>query len=73
VAGGQQLNQPRKRGSIMERCSPVEMRKNLQVVEQFKKNGIDFVAIPVRDAFHKNELIAQGNEVLESLVKSAES
>ena len=56
----------------MERCSPVEMRKNLQVVEQFKKYGIDFAVVPVRDGDHKNELIAQGNEVLEELAKSIE-
>ncbi len=57
----------------MKRCSPVEMRKNLLVVDQFKTFGIDFVAIPVRDRDHKNELIAQGNEVLEGLVKSSEA
>ena len=55
----------------MERCSPVEMRKNLTVVEQFKKYGIDFVAVPVRDQDHKNELIQQGNDVLEEMGKDA--
>lgn len=49
----------------MDRCSPVEMRKNLEVVEQFKRHGIDFVAVPVRDQQHKNELMAQGQQVLE--------
>lgn len=59
--------------TMLERCSPVEMRKNLQVVEQFKKYGIDFAVVPVRDADHKNELIVQGNEVLEEMVKQAEA
>ena len=56
----------------MNRCSPAEMRKNLQVVEQFKKYGIDFVAVPVRDEDHKNELIALGNEVLEEMAAEGE-
>lgn len=55
----------------MDRCSPVEMRKNLVVVEQFKKYGIDFVAVPVRSQDHKNELIALCNEVLEESAKDA--
>ena len=56
----------------MERCSPVEMRKNLKVVEQFKKYGIDFVAVPVRDQDHKNLLIHMGNEALEAIATKAE-
>lgn len=51
----------------MYRCSPVEMRKNLELVEQFKKNAIDFVAVPVRNQDHKNELIKLRYEVLEEL------
>ena len=53
----------------MERCSPVEMRKNLQVVDQFRKAGIDFVAIPVMDDEHKAELIQLGQDVLEEHAK----
>lgn len=52
----------------MEKCSPVEMRKNLEIVESFKKIGMDFVAIPARDEDHKNELITQCNAVLEDMV-----
>lgn len=52
----------------MERCSPVEMRKNLEMVEQFKKAGIDFVAIPARDMDHKNQLVNQGRKILEELI-----
>ena len=57
----------------MDKCSPVEMRKNLKVVEQFKKYGIDFVAVPVKDQDHKNLLIHMGNEALEAMAKEAES
>ena len=56
----------------MIRCSPVQMRKNLEVVNSFKLAGIDFVAIPVKSDDHKNELIVQGNEILEQLVKESE-
>ncbi len=55
----------------MERCSPVEMRKNLEVVDKLRKFGLDFVAVPVRDDDHKNELIAQSSEALEYLVEKA--
>ena len=56
----------------MDRCSPVEMRKNLETVEQFKRAGLDFVVIPAKNASHKNELIAQGNEIMEEIIKESE-
>jgi hypothetical protein len=55
----------------MLKCSPVEMRKNLDSVESFRLHGIDFVAIPVRDALHKIELIAQGQAVFDEIIKEA--
>lgn len=55
----------------MNRCDPVEMRKNLEVVETFKKYGIDFVAVPVMDGDHKNKLIAEGNEAFEAISKDS--
>jgi hypothetical protein len=51
----------------MNKCSPVEMRKNLDCVEVMKLYGIDFVAIPVKDALHKVELIAQGQAVFDEI------
>lgn len=54
----------------MERCSPVEMRKNLEVVEQFRKAGIDFVSIPVRNDDHKKELLIQCDKVFEDMIAS---
>jgi hypothetical protein len=56
----------------MNKCSPVEMRKNLEVVEQFKRIGIDFVAIPVKNSDHKNEMIQYGNEVFEEMATAIE-
>ena len=56
----------------MDRCSPVEMRKNLEAVEQFRRIGLDFVAIPVKSDIHKNELLAQSNEIMEEIIKESE-
>lgn len=56
----------------MNRCSAAEMRKSVLVVEQFKKYGIGFVAVPVRSEDHRNELVALGNEVLEELAVASE-
>ena len=56
----------------MDKCSPAEMRKNLEVVEQYRAAGLDFVAVPVRDESHKCELIHLSNEVLEELIKESE-
>ncbi len=57
----------------MDRCSPVEMRKNLQTVEQYRKIGLDFVAVPVKDDDHKNEMLAYGNEVMEEIISEIET
>ena len=57
----------------MDRCSPVEMRKNLSVVESYRSLGIDFIAVPVRDDDHKNKLLAEGNEVLNKFLEDIES
>ena len=56
----------------MNQCSAPEMRKNLQVVDQLKKAGIDFVCIPCKDSDHKNELINMGNEIFEAMLEVAE-
>lgn len=42
---------------MIERCSPQEMRKNLEMVHQFERIGLDFVPIPVKSAEHKQELM----------------
>ena len=56
----------------MNKCSPIEMRKNLELVDTLRKHGIDFVAVPVRDNNHKNELINLGYQVLEEVAKENE-
>ena len=54
----------------MNMCSPVEMRKNLDAVEELRKAGIDFVPIPVKDAVHKTDLIIQGQTVFDEMIKA---
>ena len=51
----------------MERCGPVEMRKNLMLVDELRRAGIDFVPIPAVDEAHKRRLITQSQSVLESM------
>lgn len=41
----------------MNRCSPVEMRKNLEMVQMLKDSGIDFVPVVVLSESQKNELL----------------
>ncbi len=57
----------------MIKCSPVEMRKNLQVVEQFRKDGVDFVPVPVKDADHKKQLLEQVFDAFDVLINNAET
>lgn len=53
-----------------KKCSPVEMRKNLEAVEIYKQYGIDFVAIPVGGKLTKKELISLAMNQLENLEKA---
>lgn len=41
----------------MEKCSPVEMRKNITAANTYKKLGMDFVVIPAKNHCHKRYLI----------------
>ena len=54
----------------MEKCSPVEMRKNLEVVEVLKSQGMDFVAIPVGGKMTKEVLIQLMLNQLDELEKN---
>lgn len=56
----------------MKRCNPIEMRKNLEIVKNFKLNGIDFVAIPVINEEDKQNFIAVMNEQLDKLLEEVE-
>jgi hypothetical protein len=56
----------------MNRCSPVEMRKNLEITELFKKTGVDFVPIPARNAEHKKELIKVMEDAFNEIIAEYE-
>ena len=56
----------------MNRCSPVEMRKNLELVDNLKLFGIDFVAIPVKDSSHKNSLMKLAKSTLDEILNDIE-
>lgn len=56
----------------MNRCSPVETRKNLESAKILASVGLDFVCIPVSDKWNKNELILQLCEAMEVLARQSE-
>jgi hypothetical protein len=56
----------------MEKASPVEMRKALEIVRHFKEAGVLFVPMPVKGIEDKKELIAQMTCRIESLMLMAE-
>ena len=49
------------------KCSPIDMSKNLQIVDTFRKAGIDFVPIPAKSAEHKSQLEKMLFEILEQM------
>lgn len=51
----------------MDKCSPVDMRKNLEAVEIFRKAGIDFVPMPVTGSQPKERLLDQVQKNLDEL------
>ena len=55
----------------MNKCSPVEMRKNLKAVDLMANHGIDFVVMPVTSPENKLELIKQAQQALETLFEGA--
>lgn len=56
----------------MLKCSPVEMRKNLETVEQYKKYGIDFVVVPVLDKKDKNNVLSCAATRLDKMIELTE-
>lgn len=57
----------------MEKCSPVEMRKNMEVAELFQRTGIDFVPMPVINSEHKQELIKQMKSLFNAIIAESEN
>jgi hypothetical protein len=51
----------------MNKCSPVEMSKNLEAVEVLRKAGIDFVPMPVTDNQPKELLLDQVQKNLDEI------
>lgn len=56
----------------MERCAPVEMRRNLELVEVFKQMGMDFVPIPVLNESQKAYFLNLMQRQLDIAEKMAE-
>ena len=53
----------------MEKCNPVETRKNLEAANAMAKAGMDFVAIPVHGQFTKGVLLALMKQQLDAIDK----
>lgn len=56
----------------MQKASPVDMRKALEVVEVYLKAGLLFVAMPVLDAADHESLKLQSQHRLEQIIDAAE-
>ena len=55
----------------MQRATPVQMRKSLEIVEAFKKAGLWFVPMPVFDEDDFNSHAAKITEKLEEMERRA--
>lgn len=56
------------KSSVLKKCSPEDMQANLSMVTVLTEMGINFVPMPVRDAAHREQLMQEGQEVLEELL-----
>lgn len=57
----------------LQRCSPVQMRENLMMVEFLKSFGISFIPIPVKNDVHRAELVLKAHEIIGELLARAEA
>ena len=55
----------------MQRATPLQMRKSLEIVEAFKKTGLWFVPMPVFDEDDFNSHVAKITEKLEEMERRA--
>ena len=53
----------------MIKCDPVRMRENLEVVEEYKIAGVDFVAIAVVDEAHRIALRKLACDSIDAILK----
>ena len=51
----------------MNKCSPIEMRKALDMVKGLSDAGIEFVAVPVLNEAHKTKLLIDAMANLDKL------
>ena len=56
----------------MNICKPVQMRKNLEMVNDLRSSRIDFMPIPVRDEEHRLLLARYAESILEGMAVEAE-
>jgi hypothetical protein len=55
----------------MNKASPIEMRKALEIVETFKKVGILFVPMPVRSKEELEQTVAEMQHRLDEAAKES--
>jgi hypothetical protein len=54
------------------RCSPVQMRKALEMVEALKQSGMEFVPVPVLNDADREKLLLITASRLEQIATAAE-
>ena len=54
----------------MQKCSPIETRKNLMAAQELAKAGIDFVCIPVEE--NKLKLLREMEQAFDRLLNIAD-
>lgn len=52
----------------IQRCDSENTNANAQMASVLTKMGIDFVPMPVRDQAHRDQLLLEGQQVLEELL-----
>ena len=56
----------------VNKASPIEMRKALEMVEEMKRLGIEFVPVPVKSPEHKSQLQVEFLQSIAELAHQAE-
>ena len=57
---------------MLERASPIQLRKALELANLFVKMGVNFVPVPVASNEEQAELVAQAMAKLEVMEQQAE-
>jgi len=56
----------------MDRCKPEDMRNALILVDEFRKAGIGFIAIPYSSEEEMSNLVDMADRKLDEMIKEAE-